>query len=306
MNISSPTGQAIVVAALSLAAAHEACAEDTLARIRESGVVTMGVRESSGALSYLIGANGEYAGFQVDLCRRILENVRQQIPSHQLEVKYQSVTALNRVPLLVNGTIDIECGSTANTQARQRDVDFSFTTFVEETRIAVKAASGIASLAQLSGKRVVTTAGTTSVQSLRRVVRSQGLSFDETFGKDHADSFLLLESDRADAFVMDGQVLAGLIANSKSPSDYRIVGESLAVEPVAIMVRKDSPAFKKIVNETLSGMFSSGEAKSLYEKWFMRPIPPSQKALNLPLGTATKAAWESPNQHSVEEYAKGQ
>ncbi len=221
----------------------------------------------------------------------------------KLDVKYQAVTSQNRIPLVQNGTVDIECGSTTNNTARQKDVAFAYTTYVEEVRIAVKANSGINSIAQLNGKKVATTTGTTSVQTLRKNERAGGIDFKEVFGKDHADSFLLLESGRADAFVMDGSILAGNIANAKNPADFKIVGEVLSVEPIAIMMRKDDPAFKKLVDDTLAGLMKSGEIEKIYDKWFMQPIPPNNVTLNMPASESTKAAWASPNDKPMEDYA---
>jgi len=177
------------------------------------------------------------------------------------------------------------------------------TTYVEEVRIAVKASSGIGSVADLKGKTVATTTGTTSVQLLRKHKRAEGVEFAELFGKDHADSFLLLESGRADAFVMDGQILAGNISKAKTPSAYKIVGETLSVEPIAIMIRKDDPAFKKAVDDSIKAQFKNGTIAKLYDKWFMQPIPPANTVVGLPLSAATKAAWESPNEKPMEEYA---
>ena len=169
-------------------------------------------------------------------------------------------------------------------------------------RISVKVTSVITQIAHLACKTVATTAGTTSVQLLRKHQRAAGVDFKELFGKDHADSFLLLESGRADAFVMDGQILAGNIAKSKSPADYRIVGEALSVEPIAIMLRKDDPAFKKAVDDSVKGMLKSGDIAKLYDKWFMQPIPPANTKVGLPASEATKAAWASPNDKPMEEY----
>jgi glutamate/aspartate transport system substrate-binding protein len=183
-------------------------------------------------------------------------------------------------------------------------VAFVNTTYVEEVRIAVKAKSGINSIAQLSGKTVATTTGTTSVQLLRKHERAHNVNFNEIFGKDHADSFLLLESGRADAFVMDGQILAGNIATSKSPSDYKIVGEVLSVEPIAIMIRKGDAGIKKVADDTVDALMKSGEIQKIYDKWFMQPIPPKNVSLNLPASAATKAAWANPNDKPVEEYLK--
>ena len=277
-------------------------ANDTLAKVKASGAITMGVRDSSGALSYTLG-DGKYVGYHVELCQRIVGNVEKAV-GKKLEVKYVSVTSQNRIPLVQNGTVDIECGSTTNNVARQKDVSFLDTAYVEEVRIAVKAASGITGIAQLNGKNVATTTGTTSVQLLRKHERATGVDFKEVFGKDHADSFLLLESGRADAFVMDAQILAGNIATSKSPADYKIVGEVLNVEPIGIMVRKDDPAFKKIGDDTIKDLAKSGELAKLYDKWFVQPIPPKNTRVGLPASEATKAAWANPNDKPAEDYAK--
>lgn len=283
--------------------AGAAQAADTLTKIKESGAVSMGVRESSGALSYTLG-DGKYAGFHVEVCQRVLGDIQKKLGLAKMDIKYQPVTSQNRIPLVQNGTVDIECGSTTNNAARQKDVSFAVTTYVEEVRIAVKASSGITSIAQLTGKNVATTTGTTSVQLLRKHERAANVNFNEVFGKDHADSFLLMESGRADAFVMDGQILAGNIAKAKNPADFRIVGEVLAVEPIAIMMRKDDPAFKKAVDDSLIAMMKSGEMAKLYDKWFVQPIPPSNTKVGLPASDATKGAWANPNDKPVEEYAK--
>jgi glutamate/aspartate transport system substrate-binding protein len=290
----------LALAALSATGAAQA---DTLKKIKDSGSATMGVRESSGALSYTLG-DGKYAGFHVEVCQKVLADVQKGLGLAKLDIKYQPVTSQNRIPLVQNGTVDIECGSTTNNAARQKDVAFAVTTYVEEVRIAVKAASGITSIAQLNGKKVATTTGTTSVQLLRKHERATGVNFEEVFGKDHADSFLLMESGRADAFVMDGQILAGNIAKSKNPADFRIVGEVLSVEPIAIMIRKDDPAFKKAVDDSIKAMMKNGDIAKLYDKWFMQPIAPANTKVGLPASEATKAAWANPNDKPVEDYAK--
>lgn len=275
----------------------------TLKKIKESGSVTVGARESSGALSYTLG-DGKYVGYHVDICQKVLSTIQRQLGLPKLEVKYQPVTSQNRIPLIQNGTVDIECGSTTNNVARQKDVAFAVTTYVEEVRIAVKANSGITSIAQLNGKNVTTTTGTTSIQLLRKHERATGLNLKEIFGKDHADSFLLLESGRADAFVMDGQILAGAIAKAKNPADFKIVGEVLNVEPIGIMLRKDDPGFKKVVDGIIIEMMKSGDIAKLYDKWFMQPIPPSNTRVGLPASEATKYAWAHPNDKPAEDYAK--
>ena len=292
----------VTLAALALLAAGAAQAA-TLDKIKESKSATMGVRESSGALSFTLG-DGKYTGFHVEVCQKVLADVQKKLGLASLEVKYQAVTSQNRIPLVQNGTVDIECGSTTNNAARQKDVAFAVTTYVEEVRIAVKANSGITGINQLNGKNVATTTGTTSVQHLRKHERATGVDFKEVFGKDHADSFLLLETGRADAFVMDGQILAGNIAKSKNPADYKIVGEVLSVEPIAIMVRKDDAAFKKLADDTVRDMVKSGDMAKTYDKWFVQPIPPANTRVGLPASEATKAAWASPNDKPLEDYLK--
>mgnify|MGYP003344974830 FL=1 len=275
---------------------------NTLEKVKASGAITMGVRDSSGALSYTLG-DGKYVGYHVEVCQRIIEQVEKAV-GRKLETKYVSVTSQNRIPLTQNGTVDLECGSTTNNATRQRDVSFVVTTYVEEVRIAVKANSGITSINQLNGKNVATTTGTTSVQHLRRHERAAGVDFKEVFGKDHAESFLLLESGRADAFVMDGSILAGNIALSKNPADFRIVGEVLSVEPIAIMLRKDDAELKKVADETVRGLAKSGELAKMYDKWFVQPIPPKNTRVGLPASENTKAAWATPNDKPMEDYAK--
>ena len=291
-----------LLALAAVALTSVAAQADTLAKVKDSGVITMGVRDSSGALSYTLG-DGKYAGYHIEICQRIIGNLEKAV-GKKLEVKYQSVTSQNRIPLVQNGTVDIECGSTTNNAARQKDVSFVVTTYVEEVRTAVRANSGITSISQLNGKNVATTTGTTSVQLLRKHERANGIDFKEVFGKDHADSFLLLESGRADAFVMDSQILAGNIANAKNPSEFKIVGEAISVEPIAIMIRKDDPAFKKLADDTVRDLAKSGELAKLYDKWFVQPIPPKGARLNMVATDTNKQAWANLNDKPAEEYTK--
>jgi len=294
-------GVALVAAAC--AVAGTAHAEDTLKKIKDSGAITEGVRESSGALAFTLG-DGKYTGFHYDVCAHIIADIQKQLGMAKLETKYQPVTSQNRIPLVQNGTVDLECGSTTNNATRQKDVAFAPTMYVEEVRIATKKSSGIKGIADLNGKTVATTTGTTSVQLLRKNKRAAGMDFKELNGKDHSDSFLLLESGRADAFVMDGQILAGLISKAKNPADFAIVGEALSVEPIAIMYRKDDPAFKKAVDDSVRNLAKSGEVAKLYDKWFMQPIPPGNTRVNLPASDATKAAWAAPTDKPLEDYAQ--
>ena len=274
----------------------------TLKKIKDSGTITLGARESSGALAYTLG-DGKYVGFHTEMSEKIAADIQKQLKMAKLDVKFQPVTSQNRIPLVQNGTVDLECGSTTNNAARQKDVAFAMTTYVEEGRIVVKANSPIKGIADLNGKTVATTTGTTSVQTLRKNKRAANMDFKEVFGKDHADSFLLLESGRADAFVMDGQILAGLVSKSKNPADYKILAEVLSVEPIACMIRKDDPAFKTAVDNSIKAMVKSGDLAKMYDKWFVQPIPPSNTKVGLPLSDATKNAWINPNDKPMEEYA---
>jgi len=301
MKKSFLVGAAIVASAF--AVAGTARAEDTLKKIKDTGSITMGVRESSGALAFTLG-DGKYTGFHYDVCQHVIADIQKQLGLTKIDIKYQPVTSQNRIPLVQNGTVDLECGSTTNNATRQKDVAFAPTLYVEEVRIATKKSSGIKGIADLNGKTVATTTGTTSVQLLRKNKRAAGMDFKELNGKDHSDSFLLLESGRADAFVMDGQILAGLISKAKNPADFAIVGEALSVEPIAIMYRKDDPAFKKAVDDSVRNMAKSGEVAKLYDKWFMQPIPPGNTRVNLPASDATKAAWANPTDKPLEEYAQ--
>jgi glutamate/aspartate transport system substrate-binding protein len=290
----------LLVLAAALVAAGAAQA-DTLKKIKDSGKVVMGVRESSSPLSFTLGG-GKYAGYHVELCERIIADVSKQLGTKPT-IEYTPVTSQNRIPLVQNGTVDIECGSTTNNETRQQQVAFGLTTYMTEVRMAVNKKSGIDSIADLKGKTVVTTTGTTSVQHLRKHRRSEGVEFKEIFGKDHADSFLILESGRADAFVMDDNLLAGNIANAKNPGDFAIVGEVLSVEPIAIMMRKDDPAFKKAVDDSIRAAMKSGELNKLYTKWFMQPIPPKNVSVNLPMGSTLKELIANPNDKPMEAYA---
>ena len=278
-------------------------ANDTLAKIKASASVTMGVRESSGALAYTLG-DGKYVGFHAEMAERILDDIQKQLGLAKLDIKRQPVTSQNRVPLVTNGTVDLECGSTTNNATRAKDVAFAVTTYVEEVRIATKANSGIQSVKDLNGKTVATTTGTTSVQTLRKNERATGVDFNNVLGKDHADSFLLLETGRADAFVMDGSILAGNISKGKNPADYKIVGEVLSVEPIACMMRKDDPAFKKAVDDSIKRQIADGSLAKLYDKWFIQPIPPTNTPVGLPMSEATKSAWAHPNDKPMEDYSK--
>lgn len=290
-----------IAAVMACGAVNVAQAADTLAKIKSAGKISIGTRDSSAPLAYTIG-DGKYVGYHVDVCLKIADAIKAALKMPALPIEYTVVTSANRVPLVQNGTVDMECGSTTNSTARAQQVAFAPTTFVTNVRTAVKADSGITSIEQLNGKTLATTTGTTSVQLLRK--RAGKIDFKELFGKDHADSFLLLESGRADAFVMDDNILAGLIVNSKNPAEFKIVGESLSEEPIAIMIPKDDPAYKKLVDDTVIGLMKSGELEKMYTRWFMSPVPPRNAIVGMPMSAALKDAIAHPNDKPVEAYKK--
>lgn len=292
-----------LAALLAIGVADAALAADTLAKIKSNGKITIGTRDSSAPLAYTIG-DGKYVGYHVEVCQKIADAIRADLKEPKLPIEYTVVTSANRLPLVQNGTVDMECGSTTNNAARQKQVDFAPTTFVTNVRTAVKADSGIKNIGDLNGKTIATTTGTTSVQLLRKAERGDKVDFKEVFGKDHADSFLLLETGRADAFVMDDNILAGLIVNSKNPADYKIVGESLSQEPIAIMIPKDDPKYKKLVDDTVIGLMKSGELLKIYNKWFNSPVPPRNATVGMPESDALKMAIANPNDKPAEDYKK--
>lgn len=271
----------------------------TLQKIKDSGAVTVGHRESSVPFSYL-DASQKPVGYAMDLCAKVVDAIKSELKLPNLQVNYQAVTSQNRIPLMQNGTIDLECGSTTNSVARQQQVGFSVAYFITSVRMAVRKESGIKDIGDLAGKPVVTTTGTTSDQLIKQNEKGKTIDVRNIYGKDHADSFLMVESGRAAAFVMDDILLAGLIASSKTPDAFEIVGPSLRDEPYGVMIRKDDAPFKALVDKTLVGLMKSGEAEKLYNKWFMSPIPPRNVNLNFPMSPALKAALQNPTDKGVE------
>ena len=269
----------------------------TFDKIKSSGKVVLGVRETSPPMAYALGANDKFVGYHVELCERVLQDI-----APTAEIEYKAITAQSTIPLVQNGTVDMGCGPTTNNLARQQLVAFALTTYVSEVRMATKASSGITTLEQLAGRNVSASTGTTAVQLLRKYERANNISINTMLGKDHAESFLLLESGRADAFVLDDNLLAGIIANAKNPADYRIVGQALGSEPIALLFRKDDPAFKTAVDGALKRLMDSGEVTKIYTKWFMDPIPPRQASLNLPMSPALKQLLITPNDKPLETY----
>jgi glutamate/aspartate transport system substrate-binding protein len=266
---------------------------DTLGKITERGSIVLAYRESSVPFSYLDGP-GKPLGFGVDIANKVAEAIRQASGKKELRIEYQAVTSQNRVPLVANGSVDLECGSTTNNAARAKEVAFAVNYFYASSRLLVKKSSGIQKLGDLAGKAIATTTGTTTFGQLRKLSLERNLNLSVVPAKDHADGFLLLESGRAQAFAMDDILLAGLMLNAKNPDDYAIVGEPLQIEAYACMLRKDDPAFKKLVDSAITAMMKSGEFEKLYKKWFMSPIPPRQRSLALPISDRLRENLKSP------------
>ena len=269
------------------AASASAQVPPTLDKVKASGSITVAYRESSIPFSYL-GADAQPTGFGWEICGKVVEQVKKLTGRADLKVATQGVTSQNRIPLLSNGTIDIECGSTTNNSDRGKQVAFATNYFYTGTRLLVKAGSPVKAMADLKGLKVVSTTGTTNYQVMRKLNADANLGFELLGAKDHAESALMVQMGRADAFAMDDILLYGLRASAQNPAELAVVGEALQVEPYAIMVRRDDPAFKKLVDDTLAGMMKSGEFESLYKKWFQSPIPPKGINLNAPMSQELK------------------
>ncbi|HSD60187.1 MAG TPA: transporter substrate-binding domain-containing protein [Burkholderiales bacterium] len=271
----------------------------TLKKIKETGAITIGHREASVPFSYLDDKQ-QPVGYAMDLCMKVVEAVKAELKMPNLQVKLQPVTSANRIPLMQNGTIDLECGSTTNSVERQKQVSFSPTYFVINVTAAVKKSSGIKNLADLNGKTISTTSGTTSVPLLKKYEKTAHVDVKEIYGKDHAESMQLLATDRSAAFVMDDILLAGQIANQPNPGDYLIIQESLRTEPYGAMLRKDDPQFKALVDKAFANTFKSGEAEKMFAKWFQNPIPPRGINMNFAMTPAIKEAFANPNDKGVQ------
>ncbi len=268
--------------------AMAAQAEGTLDKVKSSGTFTVAYRDASIPFSYL-DDKANPTGFSWEITQKIVSAVKKATGTSVLNVKRTSVTSANRIPLLTNGTIDIECGSTTNNSTRGKEVDFSTNFFYTGTRLLVKSNSGIKSVKDLKGKTVVSTTGTTNLLVLRKINAEQNLGFNLISAKDHDDSFLNVQQGRADAFGMDDILLYGLRAAAPKPTDFAVVGEAIQVEPYACMIRKNDPAFKKVVDDTINEMMASGEFTQLYHKWFESKIPPKGINLEVPMSAQLKA-----------------
>lgn len=284
----------LTIAALMTVALASTAGAQTLKKVADSNKITVSYREASVPFSYLIGST-KAVGFSVDLTEAIVDDVRKKLKKPNLEVAYMPVTSQNRIPLLANGTYDLECGSTTNNSTRAKDVAFSINHFYTGTRLLVKKSSGIKNYADLAKKTVASTTGTTNAQVIRKYSTEKNLDMQLILGKDHDDSLLLVENDRAVAFAMDDILLFGLMANSKNPASLEVVADSLQVEPYACMLRKDDPEFKKLVDGTITRLMKSGEFTKMYDKWFMSPITPKGMNLNLPMSEQLQANIKTPS-----------
>lgn len=281
--ITIPLRPALALAAIAAALTLPAQAQTTLEKVKASGSISVAYRESSIPFSYL-DDKAQPVGFGVDICDRIVDEIKKTTGRADLKVTRQAVTSANRIPLLVNGTIDIECGSTTNNSDRGKQVAFATNYFYTGTRFLVKADAGIKGMADLNNKVVVSTTGTTNFRIMRNLITEQKLPIELIGAKDHSESALLVESGRAAAFAMDDILLYGLRASAQNPASLAVVGEAIQVEPYAIMVRREDPTMKALVDGVLASMMKTGEFTRLYSKWFQSPIPPRGINLNAPMG----------------------
>lgn len=281
-----------LLAALAFAATA-AAQEGTLKKIKDSGAITVGHRDASVPFSYYDDKQ-QPVGYSMDLCAKIVEAVKSELKMPNLKVNYQLVTSANRIPLMANGTIDLECGSTTNNIARQEQVWFATTHFVTANRFVSKKSAKIGKLEDLKGKTVVSTAGTTNIKQITEINGEKKLGMNIISANGHPEAFQMVETGRAVAFVMDDILLYSLVAQSRSPKDYEISKEALSVEPYGIMVRKDDAAFKKVANGAINAAYKSGEINKIYAKWFQQPVPPKSINLNVPMSAQLKKVVSNP------------
>jgi len=280
------------------ATAEAPAASDTLKKIADTGTIRIGHRDASIPFSYL-GADQKPIGYGMDICMKIVDAVKARLNKPDLKVELVPVTSQTRIPVLTGGNIDMECGSTTNSVERQKQVDFAPTYFVTGTKILVKKSAGIKGYDDLKGKTVVITQGTTNERAMKAYNDEKKLGINFIPSKDHAESFLAVETGRAVAFPMDDILLYSLIASSKNPDDYTVVGDFLSDDPYAIMFRKNDPEFKKLVDEAIAGLYKSGEIEKIYTKWFQSSIPPKNINLNFPMSDGLKEAIKNPNNTGV-------
>jgi len=296
---------ALFIFAYALLAAPVAAQEltGTLKKIKDTGVVKIGHRDASIPFSYLDDRQ-QPIGYGVDICLKIVDAIKVELKTPGLKVEFVPVTSQTRIPILTGGNIDFECGSTTNSIERQKQVAFAPTYFMTGTKIVVKKSSGIKGYDDLKGKTVVFTAGTTNERAMKAYNDEKKLGINFIPSKDHAESFLAVETGRAVAFPMDDILLYSLRASAKNPADYEIIGEFLSDDPYGIMLRRDDPAFKKLVDSTVSGLYKSGEINKIYTKWFQSPIPPKNVNLSLPMSDALKELVKNPTDRGVDACGK--
>ncbi|MBK1680556.1 glutamate/aspartate ABC transporter substrate-binding protein [Rhodocyclus tenuis] len=294
MKILTTVAASLVAASLFSPAAFADELTGTLKKIKDTGSITLGHRESSIPFSYYDDQQ-QVIGYSQELMLKVVDAVKADLKLARLDTKLMPVTSANRISLVQNGTIDLECGSTTNNLERQKQVAFSNTIFVIGTRLMTRKDSGIKDFPDLAGKNVVTTAGTTSERLLRKMNEEKKLGMNIISAKDHGESFLTLETGRAVAFMMDDALLYGEMAKAKRASDWAVVGTPQSFEAYGCMLRKDDPAFKKLVDGALAKAMTSGEAEKVYNKWFQQPIPPKGLNLGFPLSDAMKAIYKAPS-----------
>jgi glutamate/aspartate transport system substrate-binding protein len=265
----------------------------TLDKIRKDGAITIGHRDSSIPFSYL-NDKQEPIGYSMDICLKIADAVKAELKLPNLAVKMAPVTSATRIPLMANGTIDLECGSTTNNADRQKQVAYAPTTFITANRFVTKKTAGVANFDGLKGKTIVSTSGSTNIKQATELNAARNLGMNIMAAKDHAEAFLMVETGRAVAFVMDDILLYSLVATAKTPGDYVVSAEALSTEPYGIMLRRDDPSFKALVDRTVGGLMQSGEIEKIYAKWFLAPVPPKNVNLNLPISAALKRTFAKP------------
>ena len=283
----------LLAASLGLLVSVSSAQADTLEKVKSSGTFTIGHRDASIPFSFYDDKQ-KPIGYSIDLCMKVVDAVKKNLGLAQLNVQYQLVTSANRIPLLANGTVDIECGSTTNNADRQKQVAYAPTTFVTANRIVYKKTSGIKKFADLKGKTLVSTAGTTNIKQVTELNAAQNLGISIVSANGHSESFLMVDTGRAAAFAMDDILLAGLVASAKTPADFEISSEALSVEPYGIMLRKDDPKFKAVVDSAIKDLMASGAINAIYEQWFMKPIPPKGINLNIPMSPSLKKVMAKP------------
>jgi len=265
-----------------------------LKKMKESRELTLGYRESSIPFSYL-DDKAQPVGYSIELCGRVVDAIKAELKMPALKVNRQAVTSQNRIPLVANGTVQLECGSTVNNAERQAQVGFSVTSFIVATRFVAKKGANYRTVEDLKGKTVACTSGTNTVKRVRELNEARGLNMTILNGKDHAESMLLVTSGRAEAFFEDDILLTGMVAASADPTGYVLSTEGYSVDPYAIMFAKDDPEFKRLVDNTLTGLYKSGEIGKIYDRWFTKPIPPKGITLNFPLGAQLQRAFAKPS-----------